>query len=344
MKHISPQLIISTIILMIMSLSAKSQSLKALIIDGQNNHGAWPKNTSMMKDYLEQTGLFKVVVERTAITWQGPHSVAGNGDEPLDGLIESYKIESKKVTNPVDEPISDPNFLPDFSKYDVVISNFGWRAADWPSQTKQGLEEFVKKGGGLVVIHAANNSFGDWPEYNKMIGIGGWGDRNEKDGPFLYYDEKGKLVRDLSPGYAGSHGPIMDFTITMRDASHPITKGLPEKWMHVKDELYDRLRGPAQNVNVLATAYSDITENSPPWNEEPGTGRNEPMLMTIDYGRGRVFHSTLGHNDKSLECVGFIVTFQRGVEWAATGKVTQTIPDDFPGANKASIREWKRSQ
>lgn len=160
------KLITSIIMLMVLTFSLRGQSFTALIIDGQNNHGAWPKNTAMMKDYLEETGLFKVDVERTAITWQGPHSVASNGEEPLEGLIDSYAVGNKKKTNPVDEPSSDPSFIPDFLKYDVVISNFGWRAADWPTQTKLGLEEFVRNGGGLVVMHAANNSFGDWDEYN----------------------------------------------------------------------------------------------------------------------------------------------------------------------------------
>jgi hypothetical protein len=98
------KLIASIIILMVLTSSLRGQSFTALIIDGQNNHGAWPKNTAMMKDYLEETGLFKVDVERTAITWQGPHSVASNGEEPLEGLIDSYAIGNKKKTKPVDEP------------------------------------------------------------------------------------------------------------------------------------------------------------------------------------------------------------------------------------------------
>ncbi len=61
--------------------------------------------------------------------------------------------------------------------------------------------------------------------------------------------------------------------------------------------------------------------------------------MTIQYGKGRVFHTTLAHAVKQLRSVAFIVTFQRGAEWAATGKVTQTVPDDFPGPDKPSVRE-----
>jgi type 1 glutamine amidotransferase len=60
--------------------------------------------------------------------------------------------------------------------------------------------------------------------------------------------------------------------------------------------------------------------------------------MVIDYEKGRVFHTTLGHSDGAMKCVGFRATFARGCEWAATGKVTQKVPDDFPSAEKMSVR------
>lgn len=107
-------------------------------------------------------------------------------------------------------------------------------------------------------------------------------------------------------------------------------KGLPDLWMHTKDELYSRLRGPADGLHILATAYA-----SP---EYDGTSRHEPMLMTLDYGRGRIFHTVLGHADYSMNCVGFITTLQRGAEWTATGKVTVPVPKNFPTAQKSSSR------
>jgi type 1 glutamine amidotransferase len=92
--------------------------------------------------------------------------------------------------------------------------------------------------------------------------------------------------------------------------------------MHARDELYDRLRGPAKNLTVLATAFSDPATG--------GTGQHEPLLMTIKYGKGRVFHTALGHSPEAMKCVGFAVTLQRGAEWAATGRVRQKVPSDFP--------------
>ena len=324
---------------------ASDRKLKALIIDGQNNHGIWPKTTVMIKDYLEQTGLFKVDVERTAFTWQGPHNDSDTGfnENQRMKLLEDFPIEGGKQTTMVSDPIPDPDFKPDFSQYDVVISNFGWKAADWPSDTQAALEMYVSSGGGLVVIHAASNSFGSWDQYNRMVGLGGWGNRSEKTGPYVYYNNSNVLVRDTTAGEAGSHGKQYEFMITIRDTSHAITQGMPMQWLHAQDELYDRLRGPAENMNVLATAYSDEEKNDSPFSDLRGTNRHEPMMLTVNYGNGRVFHTPLGHTDYSMECVGFIVLLQRGAEWAAKGDVSQsTIPPDFPTAEKVSQRKWKQ--
>ena len=111
--------------------------------------------------------------------------------------------------------------------------------------------------------------------------------------------------------------------------------GLPQRWMHAKDELYDRLRGPAQNVTVLASAMSATSTG--------GSGEHEPLLLVTSFGKGRVFHTALGHNNgKDLtaqRCVGFITTLQRGTEWAATGKVTQKAPDEFPSESQVRLRD-----
>jgi len=316
--------------------------MKALIIDGESNHGVWPKTTMMMKDYLEQTGLFEVDINRTAFTWQGPHH---NVEDPADvkELLSMYPLQNGQVTMAVDEPKPDPDYNPDFESYDVVINNMGWQASLWPEAVRKNFEAYMASGGGLVVVHAADNSWGDWPEYNRMIGLGGWGGRNAESGTYAHLNDNGELQLDIPEGGCGSHGPQYEFTINTRDPEHPIMKGLPASWLHAKDELYERLCGPAENMTILATAYADVEKNSPPWNKNvEGTGMHEPVLFTIDYGKGRVFHTILGHMDYSMECMGFMTTFQRGAEWAATGKVTQKVPDDFPGVEKVSVRKWEK--
>jgi len=156
------------------------------------------------------------------------------------------------TTPPGGQPFTD--FKPKFADYNVVVMNY--TGDDWPEEPKKALEKYVSNGGGLVSFHAADNAFVNWKEYNEMIAVGGWSGRNEKSGPYVYWQD-GKIVRDMTPGPGGAHGPQHPFQIIVREADHPITKGLPEKFTHSADELYSRLRGPAKNLTVLATAFAD---------------------------------------------------------------------------------------
>ena len=295
----------------------ENEKIQLLIVDGQNNHGTWPKTTAMMKKYLEQTGRFEVDVKRTRFTSNG------------GALADEYAVPGFQ-TFATKSPQTDPDFKPEFDKYDVVLSNFGYGAAPWPEVTRANFEKFVRRGGGFVVVHAADNSFGDWDAYNNMIGVGGWGGRTPKSGPYVYFDSEGKEIRDTSAGPTGSHGPQHAFPIVVRSPEHPITRGMPGEWLHARDELYDYLRGPAEKMQVLATAYSA--------KEKGGSGNHVPMLITVNYGDGRIFHTPMGHDDAAMRCVGFATALVRGAEWAATGKVTLPVPDDFPQADVVSIR------
>ena len=265
-----------------------SAKIKVLLVDGQNNHD-WKRCSPVMIDTLQATGRFEI--ERAIVT---------------------------------KEEIAD--FNPDFAKYQVILSNYN--GEPWLEETQRSFVQYMKGGGNLVVVHAADKSFPEWKEFNEMIGLGGWKGRNEKDGPYVYWKD-GKIVRDNSKGRGGSHGRPWEYKVVVRDREHPITRGLPSEFLMVKEELYDRLRGPAKNMTVLATAFA-----------EGGSERHEPVLMTIKYGKGRVFHTVMGHSHTSMGGVAFQETLIRGTEWAATGKVSfaPVTEQDLP-ADRAAYRD-----
>lgn len=275
-----------------------SKPIKTLIITGQNNHN-WAVSHIAIQKILGNSGLFEVDIATTP--------AAGSDMDEFD---------------------------PDFSQYNLVVLDYN--GDSWSEKTEKGFLDYVNKGGGVVVYHAANNAFRGWDEYNKICALGGWGGRNETDGPYAYIKE-GKVFLDDSPGPGGAHGPQHEFVMDAYDKKHPVTKGLPDKWMHAKDELYDKMRGPANIKDVLYTSYS--------LPEQRGTDREEILVFTVDYGKSRIFHTMIGHagptveDNPAMQCTGFQVTLLRGAEWAATGKVTQRVPDDFPTAEKTSVRK-----
>lgn len=273
--------------------------IKVLIVTGQSNHN-WEVSHLAIKQILENSGLFTVNV---AIS-------------PETGKIMS-------------------NFNLDFASYQLVVLDYN--GDRWSEETEKSFLEFAENGGGVVVYHAANNAFKDWKEYNRIIGFGGWEDRDETAGPYIYMRD-GRLVYDKeSSGCAGSHGIQHEFVLNCSNPEHPVTKGLPVAWRHVQDELYDRMRGPGIVKDVLFWGYSDPATK--------GSGRDEMAIFTVDYGKARIFHTTLGHagntldNNIAMQCAGFQVTLLRGAEWAATGNVTQPVPDDFPTEESISLRK-----
>lgn len=283
---------------------------KVMLLTGQSSkYHDWTKCAPLVKSYLDQAGLFAVDVVTT----------------PPRGADMS-------------------GFSPRFSDYAAVVVVY--EGDEFPAATKAAFVDYMKNGGGLVTVHDTDNAFPYWQEWNEMIAVGGWGmkadgnigARNESWGPMIRWRD-GKMVLDHTTKGNATHPAKHDFPVVIRTPEHPTMRGLPTTWMHANDEIYSRLRGPAKNVTVLATAQPDKGKYP------TATGENEPMLMTISYGKGRVFHSTLGHvgpKDTApiapVSCVGFIVTLQRGTEWAATGKVTQKVPADFPTAEKVSLR------
>jgi len=284
------------------------ETIRVLIIDGQNNHN-WIDTSPFMKEQLEASGRFEVDI-----------STSPNENAP-QAEWDAWR--------------------PKFANYDVVLSNFNNRKkkdgslSQWPEEVQKAFEAFISGGRGLVNVHAANNAHRGWAEFEKMTGLL-W--RGNKDGKRLALDKYGDPLRmPVGEGPGAGHGPRYPYKVEIRDSEHPITKDLPKVFLHPEDELYHGQRGPAENMTILATAFAA--------EDKKGTGANEPMLWWIPYGEGRCVTCVLGHvgkNDdpnttEAMRDVAFITIVKRSLEWAAGASITTKVPDNFPTEDAVSL-------
>lgn len=277
------------------STASSAQKIHVLILDGESaaSYHKWAAETPVLKKELDEVGMFDVDV---------------------------------LTAPPAGSDFSQ--FHPEWGRYGVVVLNYDAPDERWSPDVKESFEKYMRGGGGLVTVHAADNAFPKWKAYNEMIGVGGWRGRAEDAGPHWVWKD-GKMTADEKPGRAGLHGNRIPFLVAARNTTHPIMRGLPTMWMHQADELYANLHGPG-TMTVLATAFSDPKNH--------GTGYDEPMVMVSQFGKGRVVHAAWGHDVFALSSTDAVVIFKRSVEWAATGKVTQPVPATFPTANTVTFR------
>ena len=221
----------------------------------------------------------------------------------LERMLEATGRFAVDVT---DQPAATLLDVDALRRYAVFVLDY--HGPDWGEPARTHFLQAVKAGTGVVVVHAANNAFPGWVEYERMVGL-------------CWRDGTG-------------HGRFHPFDVVVHDHDHPITHQLPDLVAH-PDELYHRLvHMHDAEFQVLATAYS-----AP---ETGGTGQNEPMILVSQYGAGRIFHTPLGHvwrnvgpSRASHEDPQFQRLIVRGTEWAATGSVT---PDE-PAPNTLSEEE-----
>jgi uncharacterized protein len=194
------------------------------------------------------------------------------------------------------------------SKYDVFLLNYkdtkkGGPDTRWSDDNQKAFADAVRAGKGLVVYHHASSAFTGGSafdaEYEKMI-AGGW--RKQ-----------------------GNHGKRHEFSVVVRKADHPITKGMPAEFAHANDELYANSVMFPESV-VLATAFSDKTK------DPKNTDKHEPVVWVASYGKGRVVENVLGHDVAAMKSLGFQTLLVRGVEWAATGEVRSPVPAELKAA------------
>lgn len=283
-----------------------SAPLKVLLVSGVNNHD-WESTNSFLLDLIGDAGMFEVT----------------------PSITPSREADSTEWLS----------WNPDFSAYDVVLLDYNdfrgrnYNGGFWSARVRQNFETYISGGGAALALHASNNPFHGWEAYEQMIGLL-W--RRSDTGTSVHYDDEGNLVR-MGPGEGGNagHGVLHDWQIQTRDPDHPIMQGMPGVWLHPHDELYHSQRGPAENMNILASAYSDP--------EHRGTGNHELMVWWIPYGEGKVLTMLPGHHwgdqedDQAYRCVGFRTLLNRSLEWLATNRVTIPVPDNFPTATTSSV-------
>jgi len=193
--------------------------------------------------------------------------------------------------------------------YDLVVLNYyDLRKPElrWGARAEDALLDFVRSGKGLVIYHFSVAAFDGWAEYEKMCG-GNWRPNN------------------------GHHSPAHDFQVEVKEPDHPVLRGLKPSFTQSQDELYANLRWqPAGTYRVLATAWDDHSLYKGKARQPiPGDGMHHPVLWTVDYGKGRVIVTVLGHDVAAVQTPVFVTTFARGAEWAATGKVSLGIPAEL---------------
>ncbi len=316
-------------------LQSAEPPIRALIIDGRNNHD-WRSTTDLLRATLEATGRFEVSVS-TAPQLQFPsvprHPQVPLEKEDVEKAREPFAAPQQAAREALKEAWAAWN--PDFSAADVVILNYN--GDSWPTPVADRFVEFIREGGGTVLIHGANNAFRDWSTFNEIIGLG-W--RPSPIGKAIKIDpETGEPYvaddQELPQNGNSGHGSKHAFQVTVRAPDHPVMRGLPTVWMHASDELYHNMRGPAKNLTVLSSAYADP--------EQRGTGLHEPLTWEVAYGEGRAIVTSMGHlwpggmprgEYASLHCLGFQTVFARSCEYVATGEVTLPIPVGFPSPDQ----------
>ena len=283
--------------------------IRVLIVDGFSNHD-WQQTTLLLRGILEAAGKFTVQVstapqETGSAAWQA--------------------------------------WRPHFAEYDVVIQTCNENGdngllhglkqkPEWPDAVKRDFTEYVRKGGGVYIFHAAENAFVGWKEYEEMVGLS-W--RAADYGTAIRISDNGEIVR-IPPGEGRGtgHGQRGDVLVT-RLGDDAIHAGMPKAWMSPDMEVYYYARGPAERMKVLAYARDS----------DPKLGLLWPVEWTTTYGKGRVYISTYGHvwpgdvKHPGLQDAAVQTIIPRALEWLARRPVTFPVPADFPGANAVSVRD-----
>lgn len=243
----------------------------------------------------------------------------------VNNMLRTLMQDSKRFDVRVTEDF-DQGDLAMLKQYDVVLLNYSsrWNYADpeqhiWSDKAFKSLYQYVREGGGLVAYHSSFTWGRDIPEYKRLIGA------------------------TMEPG-TSRRAPPGAFPVHIVDRSHPITAGMREFIWTYNDDMYTNMSfDPAAKIHVLATAHDASSAYDPrltgpkypaaaytpdKLKAMKGLDADHPQIWTADYGKGRVFSITFGHDEVSLHFQPLQNLLLRGSEWAATGKVTLPVLED----------------
>jgi hypothetical protein len=99
------------------------------------------------------------------------------------------------------------------------------------------------------------------------------------------------------------HEKNRDLLVKNTQEDHPVMQGFPKEWLNPKDELYvnEKLW---ENFVPLAHSYGEETK------------KDHAVIWVNTYGKGKVFGTTLGHNNSTMENPVFLDLLARGLLWA----------------------------
>jgi type 1 glutamine amidotransferase len=146
------------------------------------------------------------------------------------------------------------------------------------------LFAFVRSGRGFLGVHSATGTFYNWPEYEKLIGG--------------YYDE---------------HPWHQKVTIDITDPGDPLVAFLAPSFA-IDDEIYQIRDFDVEASRVLLRLDPASVDLNLPNVHRQNYGW--PLAWTRSFGRGRVFYTALGHEERVWRDTRYQQMLTNAILWA----------------------------
>ncbi|MFV0364374.1 MAG: ThuA domain-containing protein [Suipraeoptans sp.] len=220
--------------------------------------------------------------------------------------------------------------------YDAVFVNYDGKEnvetpfVGWGSETEKALYQYVKNGGGAIMYHSSFiKGEPEFPEeYTRLVGC------------------------DFDFAGGGRKSPKLEMIVDTKAEAGEIVEGAAKSWMTVQEDFFVNMKWLSDvPINVVATVRDDIEDYTPEKTQAhrryefenvdleklPGMNTDQPVAWTHNYGKGRVFTTSIGHGPDTLRRPNFVGMICRATEWVASGKITIPYPE-LSGENR--LRCW----